>query len=298
MKTNRWHLATAGQLSRNKFWGEDETVFYHPVLATSTVVQTKNGNLLIDPSLDAPMMGDAVFNCCGIKPEDIHIIYSTHIHLDHWKGLEAFKTAKVFMAEEDARTLQGLREYMDEKTQEAAARIRPSGDELLPGVSLVPLPGHTRGVRGVLFEAPEGKILAAGDAVMNAEFFAAKEGYFYSVDADKSKESIMKAAASADFIIPGHGNYFMVKAYPFREKDENETKPIPQNPESQAVNRKITIGEVIRDEERKALFLNYLPNLTPLQMMMAKEIPLSAIMASRGFKEPQMKELFDKLQLN
>lgn len=293
MKKNKWHLATAGQLSRNKFWGEDENIFYHPVLATSTVIQSENGNILVDPSLEASKMGDAVFNCCGLKSEDINYIYITHMHNDHWMGLEAFPQAKVFMAEKDAAAIKEVMKYMDEKTLDAAGRIIPASGELLPGFTLIPLPGHTLGIQGLLFEGPEGKILATGDAVMNAEFFSAQEGYFFSVDSEKSKESIAKAAATADFIIPGHGNYFMTKAYPFRIQGKDAAKPAEDADETKW---RVTIGEIVKDEKGKATLLEAFPNLQILSLMMMKDFPLSVIIKSAGGAAKQVKELLsDKL---
>jgi glyoxylase-like metal-dependent hydrolase (beta-lactamase superfamily II) len=288
MKKNTWHLATAGQLSRNKFWGEDENVFYHPVLATSTVIQSESGNILVDPSLEASKMGDAVFNCCGVKPDDINYIYITHMHNDHWMGLEAFPKAKVFMAEKDAGAVKEVMEYMDEKTRENASRIVPASGELLPGFTLIPLPGHTLGVQGLLFEGPGGKTLATGDSVMNAEFFSAREGYFFSADSEKSKESIAKAAAMADFIIPGHGNYFMTKAYPFEIKGINTAKPA-ENPDEEKWN--ITIGEIIKDEKGKAVLLEAFPNFPLLSLIMTKDFPLSVILKSAGPEAERVKEL-------
>jgi glyoxylase-like metal-dependent hydrolase (beta-lactamase superfamily II) len=288
MKKNTWHVATAGQLSRNKFWGEDENVFYHPVLATSTVIQSESGNILVDPSLDGSKMGEAVFNCCGLKPDDINYIYITHMHNDHWIGLEAFPRAKIFMAEKDAGVIREVMEYMDEKVRENAKRILPASGELLPGFELIPLPGHTLGIQGLLFEGPEGKILATGDSVMNAEFFSAREGYFFSADSEKSKESVMKAAAMADFIIPGHGNYFMTKAYPFPDQKTGTVKP-EEDPDEKKW--RITIGEIIKDEKGKAVLREAFPNFPALSLIMTKDFPLSVILKSAGTQAEQIKEL-------
>jgi glyoxylase-like metal-dependent hydrolase (beta-lactamase superfamily II) len=288
MSRNQWHLATVGQLSRNKFWGEDENVFYHPVLATSTVIQGESGNILVDPSLEPDKMGDAVFNCCGLKPEDINYIYSTHIHNDHWMGLEAFPRAKVFMAEGDAVMLKENMEYMDKKTQEIVSRINPVSSELLPGFTLVPLPGHTRGLQGLLFDTNEGKVLCTGDAVMGKEFFQAREGYFFSVDAVQSKDSVAKAADLADIIIPGHGNYFMPRAYPFQSQ-ETGTENLAED--SDEAKWRIPVGEIIKDDQGRAVLLEVFPNFPLLALMMAKDFPLGVIIKSSGAQAGQIKEL-------
>lgn len=295
---NNWHVITVGHLSRNKFWGESETDFCHPVLSTSTVIQTQHGNILVDPSLDGAAMADTVYNSCGIKPEDIHMIYSTHYHNDHWMGVSAFPKAKLYMAEQDLEDLLSWKEYFDAETIPVLERFVPVTGELVPGVKLISLPGHTYGLQGVYFEAPEGRILITGDAVMNYEFFQAGEGYFFGASSEMAAESIKKAASMADYIVPGHGNYFSVKAYSFNMGKTG----LGQEEYSGSVVREgiITeytkIGEIIKKKENVELICSYAPNmLTPIGIYMARDIPLKAMITTSGISTKKAGELIDRL---
>lgn len=178
-------------------------------------MRSEHGVILIDPSMPAAALTQELFDQSGIRAEDVKYIYFTHNHGDHWMGTEAFPNAKLCMPEEDLRALKADRAQYEDAQGDAIDRMVGVTDELLPGFKLVPLPGHTMGLCGLLFDAPEGRVLAAGDAVMGKEYFHAKRGYFYSLDQELSARSIEKAAALADVIIPGHGNYFSVKAYMF-----------------------------------------------------------------------------------
>ncbi len=213
-----WHIIKSGHLTRNKFWGEDETIAYHPCNATTTVIQTGDCNILVDPGKAADELKFDLYTKCGLKPEDIDIVYSTHKHFDHWMGVNAFEKADFYMAAKDLAFLKERTDLLDGDNAETIRRAKPAGGKLIDGFDIIELPGHTSGLAGLLFEANEGMILASGDAVMTYEFFRAKEGYLFSSNAEDSKKSIEKAACIADYIIPGHGNYFSVKAYPFINK--------------------------------------------------------------------------------
>lgn len=205
-----WRVLTIGHLSRNRFWGESEDTAYRYPLATSTLIQMDHLNIIVDPSQDNQNMATTLFNRSGLKPEDIDIVYFTHKHSDHWMDFEAFTNAQYFMAPIDLAEL--LSETEGEQL-ERIRRIKPAPDVIVPGIERIHLPGHTNGISGLLFYAPEGRVLISGDSIMTHEFFQAGIGYFYCVDAAQSKESILKAAQICDVVVPGHGNWFLTRAY-------------------------------------------------------------------------------------
>jgi glyoxylase-like metal-dependent hydrolase (beta-lactamase superfamily II) len=207
---NTFDLLTAGYLSRNRFWGEDESKPYRGVLCTSTLIRTSKHTIVVDPSQDPEIMTQSLFNKSGLKPSDIDIVYITHQHADHYVGLETFGRAESFMA---AKDLQYLRENGTAEEKGRIQNIKPAADNLCEGISIIPLPGHTLGLAGLLFEAPEGKVLLSGDCIMTKDFFKARCPYFFCKDSDLNIQSINAAASLADIIVPGHGSYFLVKAY-------------------------------------------------------------------------------------
>lgn len=216
-----WHVVTVGHLSRNKFWGEDESKGYRMPLATCTLLQGEGVNIIIDPSMPAPQMADALLNAAGLRPEEITHTYSTHFHGDHHWDLSAFPNAVCCMPRKDLEELRRNQEEITTKywtylKAEQIARLVPAEDHLVPGLTMVSLPGHTEGLSGYQFDAPEGKVLCTGDCVMTREFFAHGAPYFFGWNLDANIASIAgikQPERRPDVIVPGHGEAFLVKAY-------------------------------------------------------------------------------------
>lgn len=204
-----FHVLTIGQFSRNRFWGESEDHAYRDALCTSTLLKGER-NIVVDPSLPSEQMRETLFNRTGLTPADIHEVFITHAHGDHFTGLECFPNAAWYMGEGDLRQ---MRNSENPREKELAMRIQPAAPGFLPGIELLPLPGHTMGLTGVLFQSPEGRAVVCGDAVMTRDFFREKLGYYNSVDFALSAESIVKLGELADIIIPGHDNYFPAAVY-------------------------------------------------------------------------------------
>jgi glyoxylase-like metal-dependent hydrolase (beta-lactamase superfamily II) len=213
----RWIVLSLGYFSRNRYWGEDEGKAYRSALCTSTLVEIDGKRLVIDPPVKPELMKDILDQRTGLKPEAIDYVFITHGHADHFAGLEAFPNAALLAAPEECgdicrqiREAPKTRGYFTDPGA-LAARIKPAGKEIMPGVLTIPLPGHTMGLTGVIFDAPEGKVVVAGDAVMTPDHFAHRQGYYNSVDFDVSRKTIERIAGIADVVVPGHSNYFLAR---------------------------------------------------------------------------------------
>lgn len=212
-----WHVLTIGHLSRNRFWGESEDKGYRKPLATCTLIQTGTENIIVDPSLPDEAMQEALFDGSGLKPEQITKVYTTHMHFDHYVSPGLFANAYWYMAGKDLQSIKDswseYRQAWKSASKDIIDSYHPARDELVPGVAVIPLPGHTAGLSGLLFQAPEGNVLVTGDAVMTKEFFKDLRPYFFCWDMEHSIQSMVTSAKAADVIVPGHGEAFMVKAY-------------------------------------------------------------------------------------
>lgn len=164
---------------------------------------------------------DVVLRNIGVEPSTVRLIILTHLHWDHCYNLEQFSGA-TFVVQADE-----LRAAVDPiPTQRSAYEVgiqgvRPPwtavfdrlelvrGDvELVPGVRVVLLPGHSPGLQGVLVETARGRHLIASDAVPLYENLGEGDrppvipGIHWDVAA--SLESLERARTLADVVLPCH----------------------------------------------------------------------------------------------
>lgn len=113
----------------------------------------------------------------GIKPEDIGTVVLSHCHLDHMGGVGYFTNAEVWAPKEDfeyAQTLVHLSTdvltYGGYIRSELETPVRQyhliSEDcELVPGVDIVTLPGHTPGLLGLVVHLNSGTVILPQDSL-------------------------------------------------------------------------------------------------------------------------------------
>ena len=205
----KWTVLNIGQFSRNRYWGESDDQSYRGAICTSTVLSHDGKHIIVDPGFESDQMAELLDARTGLTPKDISAIYITHSHADHFMGLERFIGATFYTAPEDYEHVK--KQFADKP--ELARKIYPAPENMLPGLKLLPLPGHTLGLCGLLFEAAEGRVAITGDAVMTRDFYRDARGYYNSADFEMSAKSIQKLYEVADIVIPGHDNYFIAKAY-------------------------------------------------------------------------------------
>jgi len=206
-----FHVLNLGQFSRNRFWGELDSQSYREPLCTSTLVLSIDQKLkiLVDPSHPPEEMARILFNRRGIRPADIQAVFVTHEHGDHYVGIEAFDHAPWFMSQTSLEAVRGMDGPRAAMLAEKFRGLDARGDPLLKEMEMLPLPGHTPGTMGLLFQSPHGRVCICGDAVMTRDFFTHRLGYYNSLDFEASTASIQKIAGLADLVVPGHDNYFL-----------------------------------------------------------------------------------------
>jgi N-acyl homoserine lactone hydrolase len=99
-------------------------------------------------------------------PRDVACVINTHLHFDHCGGNRLFPGIPIHVqARElaDARSLDDytIREWVD---FDGATYVEHEGEvELLPGIRLLPAPGHTDGHQVVVVETDAGTNVLGGD---------------------------------------------------------------------------------------------------------------------------------------
>jgi N-acyl homoserine lactone hydrolase len=121
-------------------------------------------------------------------PREVACVVNTHLHFDHCGGNRLFAGVPIYVqrrereaARAEDYTIPGWVDF------DGAHYVELEGEEeLLPGVRLVPTPGHTPGHQSVLVETDEGLVVVAGDVA-----------YIWSEFDDPANESATMLAALA-----------------------------------------------------------------------------------------------------
>jgi N-acyl homoserine lactone hydrolase len=121
----------------------------------------------MDPRL-VPLSAQADFDVAGID-----VVVNTHLHFDHCGGNHLFAGKPIYVQRrelDDARSKDDytIREWVDAP---GVQYVPVDGElELLPGLRLVPAPGHTAGSQVVVVESGGGPVVVCGDtAVFHGE---------------------------------------------------------------------------------------------------------------------------------
>ena len=116
-------------------------------------------------------------NAAGIDPADVRNVVFTHLHWDHCSNVDLFPNARFTVQDEELKYAVSPIPLHRRAYQHLPGTAPPwlpvldrlnviSGTvEIVPGVSTVPLPGHTPGSQGVLVQTDEGPYLIAGDCL-------------------------------------------------------------------------------------------------------------------------------------
>lgn len=156
-----------------------------PLCMNCLLIKAPQGNILVDTG--AGEKGDAKFReiygisksplvdnlrKSGIGPEDIDIVINSHLHFDHAGGntildddgnlQPAFPNARYFVQQIEygdaiASNVRNRASYLPENYlslhENGSLRLLNGPAEILPGVWVKPLPGHTRAMQGVFIES-------------------------------------------------------------------------------------------------------------------------------------------------
>jgi N-acyl homoserine lactone hydrolase len=140
------------------------------------VIDHPGGRVLVDTGMTElhPAVADMDPRLDPLSEQDVDlagtdIVVNTHLHFDHCGGNHLFAGKPIYVQRrelEDARSLEDytIREWVDAP---GVQYVPVDGElELLPGVRLVPAPGHTSGSQVVVVETGGRPVVIAGDTAV------------------------------------------------------------------------------------------------------------------------------------
>jgi N-acyl homoserine lactone hydrolase len=98
----------------------------------------------------------------------IDIVVNTHLHADHCGGNHLFAGRPIYVQRRELDDARSEEDYIHEWVEAPGVRYEPvDGElELLPGLRLVPAPGHTRGLQVVVVETGGRPVVVGGDVAV------------------------------------------------------------------------------------------------------------------------------------
>lgn len=168
----------------------------------------------------------------GLTPADIDIVVQTHLHWDHCGNTHKCKNAQVIVQEDELQFAFAPHPilapgYKKDLLKDVNFMVVRGNHEVLPGIELIPTPGHTPGGQSVVVATERGKAVITGFCCVN-ENFGPPEGVSQEIreitpvitpgvhlNAVEAFESILFIKRLADIPIPHHEPSFMgVKRMP------------------------------------------------------------------------------------
>ena len=140
------------------------------------VIDHPEGRVLVDTGLTElhPAVADMDPRLQPLSEQDfdlagIDIVVNTHLHFDHCGGNHLFAGKPIYVQRRELDDAQNEENYTIREWVDAPGVRYTAVDgelELLPGVRLLPAPGHTPGTQVVVVETGGRPIVVAGDAAV------------------------------------------------------------------------------------------------------------------------------------
>jgi glyoxylase-like metal-dependent hydrolase (beta-lactamase superfamily II) len=209
-----YRTISIGTLSVHELWttqGQGRTPH-----ATTTLIQTSERNILVDPGLPEQALTARLQERSGLNASSITDVFLTNFRPAHRMGLAAFANASWLISETERETIghhlvEQYQQADDEQTAETLKqdiallkRCEAAPQTLIEGVDIFPSAGFTPGTCGLLLSFTQTTVLIAGDAVATYEHLRQGRVLKGAWDAEQAKESFKEAIEIADVIVPGH----------------------------------------------------------------------------------------------
>jgi N-acyl homoserine lactone hydrolase len=190
--------ATVTRLLMGGFQVPDEVAPGERVVVNAWVVRHPDATVLVDTGLGEHLPPEDVESMrilrtpitdalagADLTPADIDLVINCHLHADHAGGNVHFRGTPILVqpAELEAAHEPSYTVLGDVDLDEGRWDVRDGEHEPLPGIRVIPTPGHSPGHQSVLVETDAGRLLLGGQVFREASAFA-RALTAYRLDAD------------------------------------------------------------------------------------------------------------------
>jgi glyoxylase-like metal-dependent hydrolase (beta-lactamase superfamily II) len=157
----------------------------------------------------------------SLKPEDIDIVIHTHLHNDHCENDYKCINADILVHEKELESIHDphpldyryLEDYIEDVEDNGQIKPVCQDMEIVPGISVMHTPAHTKGGMTVFVDTPKGRAAITGFCVIDQNFSPPKEIRAMEMDvippgtpvnAYEAYDILVKVKEMADLLIPLH----------------------------------------------------------------------------------------------
>lgn len=159
----------------------------------------------------------------SLRPQEIDLVIQTHLHFDHCFNTSKCRNARVLVQEEElrfARDPHPLCSVLYDRSlfEGRNLEVIKGRKEILPGIEVIPVPGHSPGCQAVAVDTEAGKAVITGFCCIRENFYPPEDiregvsplaGYPVIIpgihtDGIQAYESVIKIKELADILIPNH----------------------------------------------------------------------------------------------
>jgi N-acyl homoserine lactone hydrolase len=152
----------------------------------------------------------------GVDPKDVEFVVLTHLHWDHAGNCDLFPEARVLVQRTEMRYAAAPGRFFEKAFLSAPGgwahppylvpniELLDGATTIAPGLSVLPVPGHTPGSQAIVAATALGTFCISGDAVCTYENVERDLPPGFHVDVDASMDSMDRMRAAADYLLPSH----------------------------------------------------------------------------------------------
>jgi len=140
------------------------------------VIDHPDGRILVDTGMTElhPLLDDMApvlmpLDQQAFELDAVDLVVITHLHADHIGGNHLFAGKPIYVQRQELEDARSQDDYTIREWLEAPGieYVPVDGElELLPGVRLVPAPGHTRGIQMVVIDTGDRPTVVCGDVAV------------------------------------------------------------------------------------------------------------------------------------